>query len=223
MTVLLHAAIDKSSLPVAGKRGLNRVAYWLIAPGVLWMTLFLVVPILMIVYVSFWTQTTFKIEPILTTRQLGGVFCQRHLYRRALDHRSDLADRAVHDLAGRLPTALFVGLFVKNKDAVDRASGSLRDPVLDLVFDPRPRLAADAGQRGRHQHHPANASHHIRADRRTAVHGTIRDHRNDPDLLCLHGWPDRVHAGKNRSERDRSGAGSGREFRPDIPPPSFCR
>src|SRR5216683_2854358 len=74
MTVLLHAAIDKPSLPVAGKRGLSRVAYWLIAPGVLWMTLFLVVPILMIVYVSFWTQTTFKIEPILTTRSWAAFF-----------------------------------------------------------------------------------------------------------------------------------------------------
>src|SRR3979409_403204 len=74
MTVLLHAAIDKSTLPVAGKRGLRRVAYWLIAPGGLWRTLFRVVPILMIVYVSFWTQTTFKIEPILTTRSWAAFF-----------------------------------------------------------------------------------------------------------------------------------------------------
>ena len=40
--------------------------WWLIAPGVIWMLLFLVAPILLIVYVSFWTQTTFKIEPTLT-------------------------------------------------------------------------------------------------------------------------------------------------------------
>lgn len=48
------------------ERTKNRTAYWLIAPGAVWMALFLAVPILMIVYVSFWTQTTFKIEPILT-------------------------------------------------------------------------------------------------------------------------------------------------------------
>jgi putative spermidine/putrescine transport system permease protein len=40
--------------------------YLLIAPAVVWMTLFLVVPMAMIVYVSFWTQTTFKIESTLT-------------------------------------------------------------------------------------------------------------------------------------------------------------
>ncbi|HQY88740.1 MAG TPA: hypothetical protein PK402_08775 [Tepidisphaeraceae bacterium] len=37
--------------------------WWLIAPGAIWMALFLVAPIALIVYVSFWTQTTFKIEP----------------------------------------------------------------------------------------------------------------------------------------------------------------
>ena len=44
----------------------SRTAYWLIAPGVIWMALFLVLPILMMIYVSFWTQTTFRIEPKLT-------------------------------------------------------------------------------------------------------------------------------------------------------------
>ena len=40
----------------------------LLAPGIIWMMLFLVLPILMIIYVSFWTQTTFKIEPTLTLK-----------------------------------------------------------------------------------------------------------------------------------------------------------
>src|SRR5229473_577525 len=115
MTVLLHAAIDKPSLPVAGKRGLSRVAYWLIAPGVLWMTLFLVVPILMIVYVSFWTQTTFKIEPILTTRSWAAFFAS-DTYIGALwtTVRIWLIVLFTTLLVG-YPTALFVGLFVKNK------------------------------------------------------------------------------------------------------------
>ena len=38
----------------------------LLAPGVVWMILFLVAPIMMIVYVSFWTQTTFSINSTLT-------------------------------------------------------------------------------------------------------------------------------------------------------------
>ena len=36
---------------------------WLLLPGIIWMALFLITPILMIVYVSFWTQTTFNISP----------------------------------------------------------------------------------------------------------------------------------------------------------------
>ena len=67
MTLLSPQVAEASPSLVNTKRRRNSAAYWLVAPGVLWMTLFLVVPILMIVYVSFWTQTTFKIEPILTT------------------------------------------------------------------------------------------------------------------------------------------------------------
>ena len=57
------AAPQAASTPKSSNKTL-----WLLAPGVLWMVLFLLVPILMMVYVSFWTQTTFKIEPILTTK-----------------------------------------------------------------------------------------------------------------------------------------------------------
>ena len=44
--------------------------YLLLAPGVVWMLLFLVVLLLMMVYVSFWTQTTFAINSTLTTTQI---------------------------------------------------------------------------------------------------------------------------------------------------------
>ena len=56
MTIVSRAALGESAEPVEGRRSFDRTAYWLIAPGVLWMALFLVVPILMIIYVSFWTQ-----------------------------------------------------------------------------------------------------------------------------------------------------------------------
>ena len=115
MTVLLHAAIDKSALPVAGKHGLNRVAYWLIAPGVLWMTLFLVVPILMIVYVSFWTQTTFKIEPILTTKSWVTFFTSETYVGALWTTLRIWLTVLIMTLLVGYPTALFVGLFVKNK------------------------------------------------------------------------------------------------------------
>src|ERR1700722_3109986 len=63
MSVLSSEAIDSMDAPVVVKPSRNLSAYWLIAPGVLWMALFLVVPIVMVGY----------------------------------------------------PTALFVGLFIKNK------------------------------------------------------------------------------------------------------------
>ena len=90
-------------------------SYWLIAPGVLWMLLFLVVPILMMVYVSFWTQTTFSIEPTLTTKSWENFFSSA-TYVGALwtTIRIWLIVLAATLVVG-YPTALFVGLFVKSK------------------------------------------------------------------------------------------------------------
>ncbi len=92
-----------------------RTAYWLVAPGVIWMALFLVLPILMMVYVSFWTQTTFKIEPILTVKSWLTFFAS-DTYLSALwtTVRIWLIVLAMTLLVG-YPTALFVGLLVRNK------------------------------------------------------------------------------------------------------------
>jgi putative spermidine/putrescine transport system permease protein len=90
-------------------------ALWLLAPGVIWMVLFLVLPILMMVYVSFWTQTTFKIEPTLTFASWV-TFFSSDTYLSALwtTVRIWLIVLASTLLVG-YPAALFVGLFVKNK------------------------------------------------------------------------------------------------------------
>jgi putative spermidine/putrescine transport system permease protein len=115
MSILSREAIDSVEAPVAAKRSRNLTTYWLIAPGVLWMALFLVVPIVMIVYVSFWTQTTFKIEPILTTHSWEAFFAS-DTYVGALwtTIRIWLIVLFMTLLVG-YPTALFVGLFIKNK------------------------------------------------------------------------------------------------------------
>jgi putative spermidine/putrescine transport system permease protein len=115
MSVLSREAIDSVEAPVVAKRSRNLTAYWLIAPGVLWMALFLVIPIAMIVYVSFWTQTTFKIEPILTTHSWEAFFAS-DTYVGALwtTIRIWLIVLFMTLLVG-YPTALFVGLFIKNK------------------------------------------------------------------------------------------------------------
>ncbi len=88
---------------------------WLLAPGVLWMLLFLVLPLAMMLYVSFWTQTTFKIEPTLTLKSwvtfftsetyLGALWTTVRIWLIVL----------VATIVVGYPAALFVGLFVKNK------------------------------------------------------------------------------------------------------------
>ncbi len=93
----------------------SATAWWLIAPGVIWMALFLVIPILMIVYVSFWTQTTFKIEPTLTLASWQQFFASdTYITSLWTTVRIWLIVLAATLVIG-YPTALFVGLFVKSK------------------------------------------------------------------------------------------------------------
>jgi len=90
-------------------------AYLLIGPAIVWMTLFLVVPMAMIVYVSFWTQTTFKIESTLTLASWRTFFASdTYLSSLWTTIRIWLTVLAATFFVG-YPTALFVGLFVKNK------------------------------------------------------------------------------------------------------------
>ena len=93
----------------------SKTAWWLIAPGAIWMILFLVVPLLMILYVSFWTQTTFKIEPTLTLKSWQQFFASdTYLSSLWTTVRIWLIVLATTFVIG-YPTALFVGLFVKSK------------------------------------------------------------------------------------------------------------
>ena len=87
----------------------------LLAPGVFWMILFLVAPIMMIVYVSFWTQTTFAINSTLTLESWKNFFASE-AYVSALwtTIRLWLIVLGMTLLIG-YPAALFVGLLVKSK------------------------------------------------------------------------------------------------------------
>ena len=89
--------------------------FLLLAPGVIWMVLFLVVPLGMMVYVSFWTQTTFAISSDLTT-QSWETFFASDTYVGALIRtlRLWLTVLALTFVIG-YPTALFIGQFVRNK------------------------------------------------------------------------------------------------------------
>lgn len=87
----------------------------LLAPGVVWMTLFLAAPMLMMLYVSFWTQTTFAIKPVLTLRSWQFFFSSA-TYLDALwtTLRIWLITLAATLLIG-YPVALYIGLFVRNR------------------------------------------------------------------------------------------------------------
>ena len=87
----------------------------LLAPGIIWMLLFLVVPLLMMVYVSFWTQTTFAISPELTLKSWR-TFLSSETYFGALltTLRIWLIVLALTFLIG-YPVAVFIGLFIQNK------------------------------------------------------------------------------------------------------------
>jgi putative spermidine/putrescine transport system permease protein len=115
MTSAAASADTPLAGPSSGVGKSPRAAYLLVAPGVIWMALFLVLPIVMMLYVSFWTQTTFKIEPILTTRSWETFFAS-DTYLSALwtTVRIWLVVLAATLIVG-YPTALFVGLFVRNK------------------------------------------------------------------------------------------------------------
>jgi putative spermidine/putrescine transport system permease protein len=90
-------------------------AYLLVAPAIVWMTLFLVVPMAMIVYVSFWTQTTFTIKPILTLASWKTFFASDTYLNSLWTTLRIWLTVLVATFVVGYPTALYVGLFVKNK------------------------------------------------------------------------------------------------------------
>ncbi len=113
------ASLSASS---AGRAPRARPGFWqrnrkllLLAPGVAWMLLFLVLPLLMMVYVSFWTQSTFAISPELTTRSWVTFFSSETYFGALLRTlRLWLTVLVLTFLIG-YPAALFIGQFVRNK------------------------------------------------------------------------------------------------------------
>ncbi|MEM8754919.1 MAG: ABC transporter permease, partial [Pseudomonadota bacterium] len=89
--------------------------YLLLAPGVIWMLVFLVAPLAMMVYVSFWTQTTFAISSDLTLKSWQTFFAsQTYLDALLRTLRLWLTVLAITFVVG-YPAALFIGQFVRNK------------------------------------------------------------------------------------------------------------
>ncbi|MDH3663219.1 MAG: ABC transporter permease [Alphaproteobacteria bacterium] len=116
----MATVVDKSKAdidaPIAGEAwGQRNRHVLLLLPGVVWMLLFLVIPLLMMVYVSFWTQSTFAISPELTLKSWVTFFSSDTYFGALLTTlRIWLIVLALTFLIG-YPVALFIGLFVENK------------------------------------------------------------------------------------------------------------
>ena len=115
MTAMTSPSTLASASAAAPKSRRSLAAYWLIAPGVAWMVLFLLLPILMMVYVSFWTQTTFKVEPILTAKSWIAFFSSDTYVGALWTTIRIWLVVLVATLVVGYPAALFVGLMVRNK------------------------------------------------------------------------------------------------------------
>ena len=114
-TTLGRSAAHKARTTAAPSWGQQNRHVLLLLPGMVWMVLFLVVPLLMMVYVSFWTQTTFAISPDLTVKSWVTFFSSDTYFGALLTTlRIWLTVLVITFLIG-YPVALFIGLFVENK------------------------------------------------------------------------------------------------------------
>ena len=89
--------------------------YFLLAPGVLWMMLFLVVPLGMMVYVSFWTQTTFAIHSDLTLKSWQTFFASETYFGTLIRTVRLWMITLLLTIVIGYPAALFIGQFVRGK------------------------------------------------------------------------------------------------------------
>ncbi len=87
----------------------------LLAPGVIWMVLFLVIPLIMMVYVSFWTQTTFAINSTLTTESWATFFSSETYYGALVRTIRIWLTVLFLTLLLGYPAALFISQFVRSK------------------------------------------------------------------------------------------------------------
>jgi putative spermidine/putrescine transport system permease protein len=111
-----HTALATAPSPAATRvKKDQRRAWFLLSPGLIWMALFMVLPMCMVVYVSFWTQTTFAVEPTLTATSWER-FLSSSTYLGAIGTTLRVwAIVLVATIAVGYPVALYIGLFVRNK------------------------------------------------------------------------------------------------------------
>lgn len=93
----------------------NNRTLLLLSPGIIWMTFFLMAPLVMMVYVSFWTQTTFTIKPDLTLQSWINFFSSDTYFGALLRTIRIWLTVLIITFVIGYPVALFIGQFIKNK------------------------------------------------------------------------------------------------------------
>lgn len=102
--------------PAALRPWTERFGTWLLLlPGTIWMALFLVVPMLMMIYVSFWTQKTFSIIPTMTVQSWVNFFSSPTYYGALFTTLETWAIVLFFTFILGYPAALYIGLYIRNK------------------------------------------------------------------------------------------------------------
>ncbi|MEM7442840.1 MAG: ABC transporter permease [Pseudomonadota bacterium] len=87
----------------------------LLAPGMFWMTLFLILPLAMMVYVSFWTQSTFSISSDLTTQSWQDFFGSETYVASLLRTLKIWIIVLACTFVVGYPVALYIGRYIRNR------------------------------------------------------------------------------------------------------------
>lgn len=93
----------------------NKRTWLLLSPGITWILFFLVAPLIMMIYVSFWTQTTFSIKPELTVTSWVNFFSSDTYFGALLRTIRIWLTVLFVTLVVGYPVALYIGQFIKNK------------------------------------------------------------------------------------------------------------
>lgn len=91
------------------------VAAMLALPALIWMALFLLVPLASIVVVSFWTQTTFAIKPVFTLANWANFLTTPTYLMATLTTLKLWGIVLIASFVLSLPVAMFIGLFVRSR------------------------------------------------------------------------------------------------------------
>jgi putative spermidine/putrescine transport system permease protein len=180
------------------------------APLALVLLVFLVLPIIMIVVVSFWGATEFSIYSAFQFDNYEFLFLAGHLRCSSHTFKYAAITWALTLLIG-FTVAYFLAFHVRSLTLADRAVPALHDPVLDLEHHPHDLVDPVSGPQRDRQFDADLLGRDRRAAGMAAVQRLLGDPRLRASLHAVHGGADLQHHDAHRQIPDRGGAGRGRD------------